>query len=539
MESKKKQVQETKSLKDQSVDQSEYHQQQRPRKVLRNDDEGYHSFIRSDGTKSSTKVTGILRSTTELRANSTFCEKDQNWQQKKEMNIDSEQSQDHQEIKQDNQIFQHRHDYEQHAPNKRIRMSVSWESTNFPKMEESSDRTHNYFSDDNASSPEDTTLQNQQNKIKPNSDMISKDEKSFKESMPASKALTMVNTSPSSDPSTFRSSPSFSSNEFHFPYPCIPSPQVPPAPPCTPNSEYQDNDVYDTQTAHTNKNYYHNSSSDSVYPTSSSTASTTPPVPLTQQEQDQFQDMITPLSTGSSHKETSHSQYYQHEQNFPHHHTNAPLYNTSTGTRTQNQAGTSANKNSNSSMHGRNCNTQNRNDHEDFSEWAVGDRYQLLRILGRGSYGEVAQAKYLRRPIQNFTHHHQQQQPIHVDSSFPHVSKSNSPNHNTSIHSQNNSNALAGTDVAIKRITSAFDQEVDAIRIYREMHILRRLRGHSCIIQLLDIIPPADFESFNDLYLVFECKSILSNGYILYSFFLLLTIWDSLILLSVFNSNRC
>ena len=29
---------------------------------------------------------------------------------------------------------------------------------------------------------------------------------------------------------------------------------------------------------------------------------------------------------------------------------------------------------------------------DDFSEWAVGDRYQLLRMLGRGSYGEVAQA---------------------------------------------------------------------------------------------------------------------------------------------------
>jgi len=33
---------------------------------------------------------------------------------------------------------------------------------------------------------------------------------------------------------------------------------------------------------------------------------------------------------------------------------------------------------------------------------------------------------------------------------------------------------------------------------------LRRLRGYSCIIQLLDVAPPPDFESFNDLYLVFE-----------------------------------
>jgi len=99
---------------------------------------------------------------------------------------------------------------------------------------------------------------------------------------------------------------------------------------------------------------------------------------------------------------------------------------------------------------------------DDFSDWAVGDRYQLLRMLGRGSYGEVAQAKDLW--TDNF--------------------------------------------VAIKRITSAFEQEVDAIRLYREMHILRGLRGHECIIQLLNVIQPPseDLNDFHDLYLVFECK---------------------------------
>lgn len=99
---------------------------------------------------------------------------------------------------------------------------------------------------------------------------------------------------------------------------------------------------------------------------------------------------------------------------------------------------------------------------DDFSEWAVGDRYQLVRMLGRGSYGEVAQAKDL------WTEHF----------------------------------------VAIKRITSAFDQEVDAIRLYREMHILRGLKGHECIIQLLNVVQPPskDLNDFHDLYLVFECK---------------------------------
>lgn len=97
---------------------------------------------------------------------------------------------------------------------------------------------------------------------------------------------------------------------------------------------------------------------------------------------------------------------------------------------------------------------------EDFSEWAVGERYELVRMLGRGSYGEVAQAKDLKTQEM----------------------------------------------VAIKRITSAFDQEVDAIRLYREIHILRKLRGHDCIINLIDVVQPPNLEDFHDLYLVFECK---------------------------------
>ena len=102
---------------------------------------------------------------------------------------------------------------------------------------------------------------------------------------------------------------------------------------------------------------------------------------------------------------------------------------------------------------------------DDFSEWAVGDRYKLLRMLGRGSYGEVAQALDLH---------------------------------------QGRSDAY----VAIKRIQSPFDQEVDAVRLFREIHILRRLRGHECVIQLMDVVEPPsdDLDDFHDLYLVFECK---------------------------------
>lgn len=100
---------------------------------------------------------------------------------------------------------------------------------------------------------------------------------------------------------------------------------------------------------------------------------------------------------------------------------------------------------------------------EDFSEWAVGDRYELVRILGRGSYGEVAQA---------------------ID-----------------LHA-----GRRDAFVAIKRILSPFDQEIDAIRLFREIHILRRMRGHECVIQLQDIVQPPtdDIDDFHDLYLVFE-----------------------------------
>jgi len=36
------------------------------------------------------------------------------------------------------------------------------------------------------------------------------------------------------------------------------------------------------------------------------------------------------------------------------------------------------------------------------------------------------------------------------------------------------------------------------------MTLLRRLRGHPCIILLKDVVQPKSFEEFNDLYLVFE-----------------------------------
>lgn len=103
----------------------------------------------------------------------------------------------------------------------------------------------------------------------------------------------------------------------------------------------------------------------------------------------------------------------------------------------------------------------------DFDSWKVGPRYELMRILGKGSYGEVAQAKDLYHPQEG-----------------------DHPKY-----------------VAIKKIATSYEQDVDALHSFREIHLLRRLKGHDCIIQLIDVVAPESEHSIGgDIYLVFECE---------------------------------
>ena len=57
-----------------------------------------------------------------------------------------------------------------------------------------------------------------------------------------------------------------------------------------------------------------------------------------------------------------------------------------------------------------------------------------------------------------------------------------------------------GEKVAVKKITNAFDDLIDAKRILREIKILRQL-SHDNIIRILDIFPPAS-PDFEDIYIV-------------------------------------
>ncbi|XP_023756521.1 mitogen-activated protein kinase 9 [Lactuca sativa] len=94
---------------------------------------------------------------------------------------------------------------------------------------------------------------------------------------------------------------------------------------------------------------------------------------------------------------------------------------------------------------------------EFFTEYGESNRYKILEIIGKGSYGVVCSA------IDTHT----------------------------------------GEKVAIKKITDIFDHASDAIRILREIKLLRLLR-HPDIVEIKRIMLPPSRRAFKDIYVVFE-----------------------------------
>lgn len=90
-------------------------------------------------------------------------------------------------------------------------------------------------------------------------------------------------------------------------------------------------------------------------------------------------------------------------------------------------------------------------------DWDLGSEYEVVRLLGTGSYGSVREA-------------------IHKPS---------------------------GKTVAIKKVENMFDDLIDCKRILREAQIMRKMQ-HSNIVRLIEILPPKDPENFVSLYLVLE-----------------------------------
>ena len=91
-------------------------------------------------------------------------------------------------------------------------------------------------------------------------------------------------------------------------------------------------------------------------------------------------------------------------------------------------------------------------------EWMpILDKYEPVKVLGSGSYGQVIQAK----------------------------------------------NKLTNQTVAIKRVMGLFEDLIDTKRILREITLLRFMKNQF-IVDLLDIIYDRDDENFDTIFLIFE-----------------------------------
>jgi len=92
-----------------------------------------------------------------------------------------------------------------------------------------------------------------------------------------------------------------------------------------------------------------------------------------------------------------------------------------------------------------------------FTDWEVNGKYTVEKVVGSGSYGQVAKAKCVK----------------------------------------------TGQKVAIKKMDNIFDDEIDCKRILREVTLLRKLK-HPCVVNLIEILRPVDPEKFTTIYVVLE-----------------------------------
>ena len=95
------------------------------------------------------------------------------------------------------------------------------------------------------------------------------------------------------------------------------------------------------------------------------------------------------------------------------------------------------------------------NNKDKFADWQVGPHYEVLKLIGQGSYGAVAKA-------------------LHVPS---------------------------GKEVAIKQMKGVFEDVTDCKRILREISILKEVKSNY-IVELFDLIPPQDSKHFDTIYVV-------------------------------------
>jgi hypothetical protein len=127
----------------------------------------------------------------------------------------------------------------------------------------------------------------------------------------------------------------------------------------------------------------------------------------------------------------------------------------------------------------------------EFDDWTgLGDRYELSKIVGAGSYGKVAEA---------------------FDRGKRGTTAGQIGSKGAAAHAEAKQVAAAnggrGTRVAIKQCQDVFRVLKEAKQMYRELHILRKLNGCPQIITLLNVMGPGSGPggaALKDLYLVFE-----------------------------------